>query len=168
MDEQGTADGAVVVGVDGSPSSRAALDHALREARRRGARVRVVAVARLPECWAGVYGLGGLPTPREVAEGLRASVTEEVAAAVAAAPDLGSVPVTIETFSGAPGPALVEAAEGADLLVLGHRGRGAVRSSVMGSVGLHCVLHATCPVTIVRVPATAPADEPALVAGVTA
>ena len=34
--------------------------------------------------------------------------------------------------------------------MLGHRGRGAVRSALLGSVGLHCVLHATCPVTTVR------------------
>jgi nucleotide-binding universal stress UspA family protein len=36
------------------------------------------------------------------------------------------------------------------VLVLGHRGRGPVASAVLGSVGLHCILHATCPVTIVR------------------
>jgi nucleotide-binding universal stress UspA family protein len=52
--------------------------------------------------------------------------------------------------SGAAGPVLVEASEGADMLVLGHRGLGAVRSAMLGSVGLHCVLHATCPVTVVR------------------
>jgi nucleotide-binding universal stress UspA family protein len=51
---------------------------------------------------------------------------------------------------------LVEASEGADLLVLGDRGR----SALLGSVGLHCVLHATCPVTIVR-PAAVTARTPA-------
>ena len=50
-------------------------------------------------------------------------------------------------------------AKDADLLVLGHRGRGAFRSAVLGSVGLHCVLHATCPVTIVRAERAA-ASEP--------
>jgi len=60
------------------------------------------------------------------------------------------VPVTIEATTGAPGPVLVDAARGADLLVLGHRGRGVMRSALLGSVGLYCVLHASCPVTIVR------------------
>ena len=38
----------------------------------------------------------------------------------------------------------------ADLLVLGHRGRGALRSALLGSVGLQCVMHASVPVTVVR------------------
>jgi hypothetical protein len=67
-----------------------------------------------------------------------------------ARPELAVVPVTVEATTGAPGPVLVDAARGADLLVLGHRGRGAVRSALLGSVGLHCALHASCPVTIVR------------------
>jgi nucleotide-binding universal stress UspA family protein len=40
-------------------------------------------------------------------------------------------------------------ARDADLLVVGHRGRGAVASALLGSVGLRCVLHSTCPVTVV-------------------
>jgi nucleotide-binding universal stress UspA family protein len=69
---------------------------------------------------------------------------------------------------GAPGRVLVEQARGAELLVLGHRGRGGVASVVLGSVGLYCVLHAPCSVTIVRptpvpeaVPAPAAAPSPA-------
>jgi nucleotide-binding universal stress UspA family protein len=60
------------------------------------------------------------------------------------------VSVDVEAVAGGPAPVLLDAAEGADLLVLGHRGRGAFSSAVLGSVGLQCVLHATCPVTIVR------------------
>jgi len=60
------------------------------------------------------------------------------------------VSVDVEAVAGGPAPVLRDAAEGADLLVLGHRGRGAFCSAALGSVGLQCVLHATCPVTIVR------------------
>jgi Universal stress protein family len=58
---------------------------------------------------------------------------------------------------GRAGPELTEASAGADLLIVGHRGRGAVASAVLWSVGLHCVLHATCPVLIVRDDAERPA-----------
>ena len=51
---------------------------------------------------------------------------------------------------------LIERARGADLLVIGHRGRGGAASALLGSVGLHCVLHAECPVTVIR-PKLAPA-----------
>lgn len=104
--------GTVVVGVDGTPGSRAAIEYALRDADRRKALLRVVAVARPPEYWAVAYGAPALPSLEEIK---------------------------------------------ADLLVLGHRGRGAVRSALLGSVGLHCVLHAPCPVTVVR---SAAAREP--------
>jgi nucleotide-binding universal stress UspA family protein len=60
------------------------------------------------------------------------------------------VPVRVRALLGPPGKVLVEQAQDADLLVLGHRDRGAFRSAVLGSVGLHCLLHATVPVTIVR------------------
>jgi nucleotide-binding universal stress UspA family protein len=50
---------------------------------------------------------------------------------------------------GVPAAVLLEAAQDADHVVLGHRGRGWIASAVLGSVGLQCVLHATCPVTVV-------------------
>ena len=77
------------------------------------------------------------------------------------------MPVTVQAETGTPGHVLVDAAEGADVLVLGHRGRGAVRSALLGSVGLHCILHAACPVTIVRptkIAEPVPATEPAFAA----
>jgi len=74
------------------------------------------------------------------------------------------VPVTVHARIGHAGHELTEAAAGADLLIVGHRGRGALASAVLGSVGLHCILHATCPVMIVRPDAeqpTAPVVEQA-------
>jgi nucleotide-binding universal stress UspA family protein len=64
----------------------------------------------------------------------------------------------MQTLPGAPAAVLVEQAQGADLLVVGNRGRGGLASALLGSVSLHCVLHAPCPITIVR-PAPQPTKE---------
>jgi nucleotide-binding universal stress UspA family protein len=69
------------------------------------------------------------------------------------------VPTEVTALPGTAAKALIGQAKNADLLVLGHRGRGGLRSAVLGSRGLHCVLHATCPVTIVR-PEKAAAPRP--------
>ena len=142
--------GTIVVGVDGSPESGAAIEFAMREAMRRGAWLRVVAAAQLPEYWTIAYGTVDLPSPEEVIADTKRIARETLDEVVNAHPELAAAEFNLEAIAGRPGPVLVEASEGADLLVLGHRGRGALRSALLGSVGLHCVLHATCPVTVVR------------------
>jgi nucleotide-binding universal stress UspA family protein len=149
----------VVVGVDGSPESRGALRFALEDAARRGAAVRVVSVYVPPEYWAGAYGLSALPVIEEVVAQHEAVAQQAVDAVVADEAALADVPVEVHALPGPPARALIEQAREADLLVLGHRGRGGFASAVLGSVGLHCVLHATCPVTIVR-PEREPAEAP--------
>ena len=61
--------------------------------------------------------------------------------------------VRIEVIAGTTGPVLVEQSRTAELLVVGHRGRGELASVLLGSVGLYCVLHAHSPVLVVRPPA---------------
>lgn len=79
----------------------------------------------------------------------------------------GARPPAIEVLAlvGRPGHVLVEQADGAQLLVVGHRGRGALASAVLGSVALYCALHAPGAVVVVR-PArvTVPAAQPAVAA----
>lgn len=140
----------VVVGVDGSPGSRAALEYAFEDAVRRAARLRVVVAAQLPEYWAVAYGMAAPPPAEEIVAAAREEATRMVDEVRADRPDLAAVEVAVDGIVGSPGGALLDAAEGAEVLVIGHRGRGAVRSAVLGSVGLHCVLHAHCPVTVVR------------------
>jgi nucleotide-binding universal stress UspA family protein len=149
----------VVVGVDGSPESGVALRFALEDAARRGASVRVVSVYVPPEYWAAAYGLSALPVTEEVVAQHEAVAREAVDAVVADDPALADVPVEVLALPGPPARALIEQARGAELLVLGHRGRGGFASAVLGSVGLHCVLHAACPVTIVR-PEYEPPEAP--------
>ena len=59
-------------------------------------------------------------------------------------------PVTVTAVGGAAAPALIGSADGADLLVVGRRGRGSFASTVLGSVSMQCVLHAPCTVTVVH------------------
>jgi nucleotide-binding universal stress UspA family protein len=152
----------VVVGVDGSPGARVALEYAIEEAARRGALLRVVAAVEPPELWAALYG-AYVPPPRseiigQVRKETRRWVDEVVTARGFAATTL---PISLEIRVGRPGDILVGAAEDAELLVVGHRGRGSVASVLLGSVGLHCVLHAQCPVTVVRQqPTAARVEEP--------
>ncbi len=144
--------GMILVGVDGSAESDEALVHAAEDARRRGARLRVLAVARMPEYWAIPYGMSVpvLP-PAELDDEARAVAQAAVDKLFAARPDLADgLAVEVVGATGNPADILVAQARDADGLVLGHRGRGALARAVLGSVGLSCVLHAPCPVTIVR------------------
>ena len=105
-------------------------------------------------------GTADLPSPEEAIADTKRIARETLDEVVNAHPELAAAEFNVEAIAGPPGPVLVEASEGADLLVLGHRDRGALSSALLGSVGLHCVLHATCPVTVVR-PAAVTARTPA-------
>jgi nucleotide-binding universal stress UspA family protein len=145
----------VVVGIDGSTESRAALRFALEEAAGRGTGVRVVSAVLPPQYWVDAYGLSAPLTLDERRAGLRATAQRMVDDVIAERPDLAAVPLELHEVEGRPAEALVEQSRGADMLVVGHRGRGGFASAMLGSVGLQCVLHAQCPVTVVR-PAARP------------
>jgi nucleotide-binding universal stress UspA family protein len=144
----------IVVGIDGSAESAAALAYATTDAARRGARVRVVSVNQMPEYWAMPNAMAppSVPTKRVDLVSVAQKVAQKAVDAFAADhPELArQVQMEIVTVTGHPATELVEQSREADLLVLGHRGRGAIASTFMGSVGLNCVLHAHCPVTVVR------------------
>ena len=63
--------------------------------------------------------------------------------------DQPAVAVEASAVEGRAARVLVETAKGADLLVIGNRGLGEVGEVLLGSVGLHCVAHASCPVVVV-------------------
>lgn len=154
--------GVVVVGVDGSAGADEALRWALAEAGRRGAAVRAVIAVRPPEHYS--FEDYVLPDPEDGRSAARADVRrriEELRAQTGSAAEAEAVAVT-----GSPVATLLEEAGDADLLVIGHRGRGPWRSALLGSVALSVVLHAPCPVTVVPAPVPAPsapraAEEPA-------
>jgi nucleotide-binding universal stress UspA family protein len=145
----------IVVGVDGSAEAARALEYAAGEAARRGARLRVVSVFAMPDYWMVPVGFAPPQVTVPPVEELRAGAQEAAQRAVdelaAARPDLAAqIEVEAVGICGHASDDLVAQSRDADLLVLGHRGRGAIASAVLGSVGLSCVLHAGCPVTIVR------------------
>ncbi|MHC1557875.1 universal stress protein [Actinomycetospora sp. C-140] len=141
----------VVVGVDDSGGARAALADAMRSAARRGALLRVVAVYEPPEWRLGPAFMVPLPSRREIEESLvdraRAMVTD--LAYELGGEGLRRPEIEVVAMPGDAAEVLVEAARDADELVVGHRGRGAVASALIGSVGWGCVLHAPCPVRVV-------------------
>lgn len=151
----------IIVGLDDSPGGRAALAHALRDAARRHAVVEAVAAFRTPEFWASEYGAAAelVGTVEEIRADVRRQaegIVEEVLAGMAA--EFTRVPtVTVSAVGGSAAAALLNAARHADLLVVGNRGRGGFASTVLGSVSLQCVLHAPCPVTVVRPDPRSPA-----------
>jgi nucleotide-binding universal stress UspA family protein len=149
------SEGLIVVGVDGSESAQAALDFALEEAARWSAGVRAVTAFHPLDYWPVAYGMAaGMvvpPTTAELTDDAERTARQAVTAAIAGVgPAAQAVPVQLRVVSGNPGAVLVDAAADADLLVVGHRGRGEIASACLGSVGLHCILHATCPVVVVR------------------
>lgn len=160
----------IVVGMDGSAGARTALEYAVGDAARRGARVRAVMAFEAPDYWPEFDRLNTPPTSAEITEriesGLREAVAEVRTALVPADARVADVPVDVLALAGPPAAVLVAQAEDADDLVVGHRGRGGLTSTLLGSVGLQCVLHAPCRVTVVRPPRTAPvAGKPAHTAG---
>ncbi|MGH9093209.1 MAG: universal stress protein [Acidimicrobiales bacterium] len=143
--------GRIVVGVDGSEPSRAALEWALAEAALRGAALEVVCAYRLPSGWLGMGEAMGATMPVSITESDVETYARDTLDRMLAAVDGGTpVEVVRRAVPGHAAQALVEAADGADLLVVGSRGHGDVGSLLLGSTGMHCVHHAGCPVVVVR------------------
>lgn len=152
----GAGEPRVVVGIDGSTGSRAALRHGLDEARRRGARLEVVAAFISPERLAVVNRLPIVTEREAVAAAAEAAARSEVDEVVAddrvEHPGAAAPPVAVRAVAGDPGPVLTDAAAGAQVLVVGHRGRSGLATTVLGSVAWWCLRHAPCPLTVVPPP----------------
>ncbi|MGI9596276.1 MAG: universal stress protein [Acidimicrobiales bacterium] len=134
--------GSVVVGIDGSPGAMNALRWATDKTAILGQVTPVIAF-QVP---ATLDVLGG-PRVGDDPALYRSSAEATMAKALdGQEPGLSERAVVVERHSGI---GLVEAAGGADLLVVGTRGRGAVSAALLGSVGSYCVKHAAVPVAVV-------------------
>ena len=142
-DPTGTPGDEIVVAVDGSVASRAALSWAVRDAATTGRRVCAVRVF-------DPTGLFAPPAPvfediarvREAElQALRDTVSETVGEA-------GGLPLRTELLEGDPADQLTRRSDGAALLVMGSHGRTRLGSTLLGSVSAACIRRATCPVLI--------------------
>ena len=138
-------DGSVLVGVDGSAASEAALDLAFEAARSRRARLLAVR-AYVPPTPPGHAGHTPILIPKDVV------VADEQAALDASlAPWRGKYPtvaVDAELVAGKAAKVLVERSYQAQLAVVGSRGHGGFVGLLLGSVGQQLLHHAACPVVI--------------------
>ncbi len=149
----------IVVGVDGSAEAGEALSWAVAEAKRRSATVEVVHVYDIP-VFADPMGMGTTVLYEEsdqIQAGARAMLTELVAPFADAGVAID--PVVVQ---GPAGGVLVERSEGADLVVVGAKGRGGVAGLLLGSISQHVTHHAKCPVVVIpRSAVEAPTGETA-------
>jgi nucleotide-binding universal stress UspA family protein len=144
------APGRIVVGADGSPASNAALRWALGEGTARGATVEVVHAWEPPAIYGPVPGSDPFD-PGTLEESAHRLVDDVVGRALAGP---AAVDVRRTVVAGGPAAALLDAAKGADLVVVGRRGLGGFGRLLLGSVSEQVVHHAPCPVVVL------PADHP--------
>jgi nucleotide-binding universal stress UspA family protein len=144
----------VVAAVDGSAGSKAALRFALEDAARRGVPVEAVIAYRAPDLWEDYTAVGSPEEERlrdtlqrRHEDKLRAVVDEVVRELSGPAPD-----VQVRAALGSPADVLIRESHGADLLVVGSRGHGGFHTRLLGSASMQCVMHSTCPVTVVHSP----------------
>lgn len=139
------AAGRIVVGIDGSEPSAAALRWAAEEARRRAVGLHVVACWSYPVMPFAPYQL---PISGEQFEAdARVAAAAEIEKQLGA--DQGGVDVALEVLEGPASLRLLELDDNAEMIVVGSRGRGGFTGLLLGSVSQHVAEHARCPVVIV-------------------
>ncbi|WP_313673431.1 universal stress protein [Mycolicibacterium sp.] len=139
----------VVVGVDGSAASKVAVDWAARDAARRGVALKLVHVLVPP----AVMAFPEVPLPAgyvdwqeeegaKLLDGARATVEDAVGAV--------GVEVTTDMIAGPAVPVLEDLSTGAQMIVIGCRGRGTLARSLLGSISTGLAHRAHCPVAIIH------------------
>lgn len=149
--------GLVVVGVDGSASSLGAVEVAAREARSRGAGLRLVHAFFWPAMHVPL-GRSPLGPPEG---GVRNMVERLVGEAVERARSVEpGLDVSHVVVNGEPLTVLEGQSRAAELVVVGSRGMGGFVGLLLGSTAVHLAAHARCPVLVVREQTRRDADGP--------
>ncbi|MFI2437170.1 universal stress protein [Streptomyces sp. NPDC018693] len=137
----------VVVGVDGSPSSLAAVEAAAHEAALRGTGLRLVHAFGWPSIHVPPGGAPWNPATAGVRELVDGTLIEAEQRAREAEPGLD---ISREVTVGEPLMVLEIESRTASLVVVGSRGLGAFGSLLLGSTAVHLAAHGRCPVLVVR------------------
>ena len=144
-----TTSSRIVVGVDGSAASVDALRWAARQADLTGSGLDAVIGWHSPTQYGNEFHHEATNWP---------DLAQTTLATAMAEAEAGTATVCAQTVTeGHPKDVLVNASEGADLLVVGSRGHGGLAGMLLGSVSEHVIAHAHCPVVVIRhQPATPP------------
>ena len=131
------------MGVDGSPSSNAALLWAADEAASTGSQLKLFHTWE----WLTSAGWAMVPTDFDPSHDAQTVLDRAVEPVLGTHPDLEISAVVAE---GQAAEVLTNASTGAELLVVGSRGHGEVSGMLLGSVSDYCITHAHCPVLVMR------------------
>ena len=151
----------IIVGVDGSEQSQAALGWALGQAELVGADL-VLAHTWNPDSYATPAMAGVVPDMiqagalNDEAEDLAQAWLDDLVAATAART---TASVSGVLASGSPAGHILDLSAQATMVVVGNRGRGGLRSALLGSTSQQIAHHAQCPVVVVRDSAAATANQ---------
>lgn len=140
----------IVVGFDGSKHSQTALKWAMDDARRRDGQLRLITVwSKRPMSWypavleTAAGEIVAEDSPKRIAETLQAD-------ALKTASNEGIAATGQVVHSDSAASAILDAAQDADLVVVGSRGHGGFPGLSLGSVSTQVINHAPCPVLVVR------------------
>lgn len=156
----------VMVGVDGSSSSRRAVQWAAHEAAMRNVPLTVVHVVVTPSWGPAPWLLSNapLPVPAEEDPALEKSGRKIIADAIKIAEGstrgIGRPEINSDLFFSVPVPTLVDLSKEAQMVVVGRRGQHRLRGVLLGSVSTGLIHHAHCPVAVISdVAPTRPKDS---------
>ena len=134
----------IVVGVDGSEPSLAALRWAVRQAELTGAPLEAVSAWEWPVSWGWQTPL---PDGYDPADEARRQLDKAISAVLN---PCDAIEVRRSVIEGHPAPVLEALSTTADLVVVGSHGHGEFAGMLLGSVSEHCVTHSQCPVAVIR------------------
>ena len=140
----------IVVGVDGSAHSEAALRWSLDEASVRGGELTAVFAWEMP-----FVSFPGAFDRDELEQAGKEFIVEAVSKVAPTPP----VPLLTLVAEGDPAASLIKASENADLLVVGTRGRSPWAGLLLGSVSQRCAAGAACPVVLIKLPGERASDS---------